>query len=102
MYDAATVRENRVKAVNALLTTKEKQGFGTLYSPRQGCYCALGIMADAVGIVPDDTAYCYGEIDEAFGFDENGAESVWRMNDRQELTFPAIAHRLASMWDIAL
>lgn len=101
MNDEATIRENRRKAVEALRTTEEPQGRFCLYDYVTGCYCALGVMAVAVGLTV--TAATFGlpaEICAAFGIDQHGWDMIADMNDTSRMTFAEIGSDLAHSWGI--
>jgi len=104
---AATIEENRRKAVEHLRTTKRKQGFGSLYNHETRCYCALGHMGLAVGIdakkaykdleAPD----AYGQIEDAFGLDGDLENAIFGLNDDAEASLREIGDYLANVWEIA-
>lgn len=104
MYEITPeVISNRQKVINYLRTNPEgfEQINGDLTDFQNG-RCALGMAAEALEISlrnyphkDDDGNYPYVTIEEKLAAD---SMDVWRLNDRDNLSFSAIADILESWW----
>lgn len=98
------IAENRRKGVEALRTTDLPQGGGQFYNAIAGCYCALGILALAVGLDPIGDPWLATEKAYGIGYglgrkDGDGSYAISSLSD-MGMTFSEMGDRLAGIWGI--
>jgi len=93
----------KAKWIEALRSGKYKQGRLTLRT-RNDCYCCLGVLCDVSNISKWEVNGAYYSYDGALGFlplslrDQLTPEArdyLMQMNDRRDMSFPAIADWIA-------
>jgi hypothetical protein len=96
-----TVEENRAAAIYAL--RYNPKGFTQcqlVMNNGEGGRCALGVMADALGIDVQDSYSNlgddpYDELEELLNID---SMKIYRLNDTSHMTFAEIADELENNW----
>lgn len=100
------ITNNRKIAISALKDNPKryKQGTNALLVEPDGARCALGVMADALGIElsPAPEPGEYDEIERSLGLDDSTYSYIWQLNDADKLTFNQIGDALIYWWDLDL
>lgn len=103
------IAANRRTAVEALRTTELPWGEGEFYDPDTGCYCALGVIAKALGFELDGHNEPWCAVEDALDigtWDEAPvtSRSIYLMSDGNaegHMSFAEIGDILATAWGIA-